>query len=121
MSTQPPNGHHHREELMRVSQANMAVAQPAKTKSASKATNNATSKQKAQMHRRSRTGLSPFSSYALPPTARSAGLTPAPLSLPGLPSWPTNTPFVLILQLGLQLLAITIGIQWLTCFFSLFF
>ncbi|KAI7784050.1 hypothetical protein LA080_010603 [Diaporthe eres] len=34
----------------------MAVAQPTKTKSASKATNNATSKQKAQMHRRSRTG-----------------------------------------------------------------
>jgi C6 transcription factor Pro1 len=57
MSTQPPTAHHHREELMRVSQANMAVAQPTKTKSASKATNNAASKQKAQMHRRSRTGL----------------------------------------------------------------
>lgn len=60
MSTQPPNGHHHREELMRASQANMAVAQPTKTKSASKATNNAASKQKAQMHRRSRTGLCLF-------------------------------------------------------------
>lgn len=62
MSTQPPNGHHHREELMRASQANMAVAQPTKTKSASKATNNAASKQKAQMHRRSRTGLCLFPS-----------------------------------------------------------
>lgn len=41
---------------MRASQANMAVAQPTKPKSASKATNNAASKQKSQMHRRSRTG-----------------------------------------------------------------
>lgn len=41
---------------MRASQVNMAVAQSTKPKSASKSTNNAASKQKAQMHRRSRTG-----------------------------------------------------------------
>lgn len=73
MSTLPPNHHHHRETLMRTSSqthVNMAVAQPTtmKTKSASKAKANnaatttassetAASKQKAQMHRRSRTGL----------------------------------------------------------------
>lgn len=77
MSTLPPNRHHHREELMRASQVNMAVAQPTKAKSASKAaaatttnnsnnnnsSGNATSKQKSQMHRRSRTGLyKPFPS-----------------------------------------------------------
>lgn len=59
MSTLPPNCHHRQEDLMRASQVNMAVAQPNKTKSASKASSNAnsTSKQKSQMHRRSRTGL----------------------------------------------------------------
>lgn len=86
MSTQPPNGHHHREELMRASQANMAVAQPTKTKSASKATNNAASKQKAQMHRRSRTGLCLFPSLCSCLSLLALlGLTPVPLSLPGLP------------------------------------
>lgn len=65
MSTLPPNRHHHREDLMRASQVNMAVAQPTKTKSASKATNNANSKQKTQMHRRSRTGLCLFYSLSL--------------------------------------------------------
>lgn len=56
MSTLSPDRHHHREDLMRTSQVNMAVAQPTKTKSASKASQNANSKQKSQMHRRSRTG-----------------------------------------------------------------
>lgn len=57
MSTlSPDHRHHHREDLMRTSQVNMAVAQPTKTKSASKASHNANSKQKSQMHRRSRTG-----------------------------------------------------------------
>ncbi|KAI0482368.1 PRO1 protein [Xylariaceae sp. FL0804] len=53
MSTLPPNSH---EDLMRASNVNMAVATPVKTKTAPKPTNNASSKAKAQMHRRSRTG-----------------------------------------------------------------
>ena len=57
MSTLPPN---HREEQMRAPQVNMAVATSTKSKPASKASSNATSKQKTQMHRRSRTGLSAF-------------------------------------------------------------
>lgn len=57
MSTISPDRHHHTEDLMRTSQVNMAVAQPTKSKSASKAgQNNANTKQKSQMHRRSRTG-----------------------------------------------------------------
>ncbi|KAJ2899178.1 Transcriptional regulatory protein pro1 [Zalerion maritima] len=54
MSTLPPN---HREDLMRTAPVNMAVAATTKPKPASKASsNNASSKAKAQMHRRSRTG-----------------------------------------------------------------
>lgn len=53
MSTLPPN---HREEQMRAPQVNMAVATSTKSKPASKASSNAASKQKTQMHRRSRTG-----------------------------------------------------------------
>lgn len=57
MSTLSPDRHHHHtEDLMRTSQVNMAVAQPAKSKPASKAGHNANTKQKSQMHRRSRTG-----------------------------------------------------------------
>ncbi|TPX11247.1 uncharacterized protein E0L32_001065 [Thyridium curvatum] len=52
MSTQPPN---HRENLMGASSMNMAAAQSTKAKPASKASSNANSKQKSQMHRRSRT------------------------------------------------------------------
>lgn len=113
MSTQPPNGHNHQEELMRASQANMAVAQPTKSKSASKATNNAASKQKAQMHRRSRTGLCRFPSCALPLTACSLCWTYTGAAFP---SWPAVSSrlhtflFVLTLQSGLQLLAIRLRI-----------
>lgn len=61
MSSLPPNRHHnhhhhHQSDLMRASQVNMAVAQPAKAKPAPKTATNAASKQKTQMHRRSRTG-----------------------------------------------------------------
>ncbi|KAI1162237.1 fungal-specific transcription factor domain-containing protein [Nemania serpens] len=52
MSTIPPNSH---EGFMRAATVNMAMAQPPKAK-ASKANNNANSKAKTQMHRRSRTG-----------------------------------------------------------------
>jgi hypothetical protein len=116
MSTQPPNGHHHREELMRASQANMAVAQPAKTKSASKATNNAASKQKAQMHRRSRTGLCLFFPSCALCLSLLALLNLHRRRFPFLACrfgrLPTS--FVLALQPGLQMLAITIRTQWLT-------
>ncbi|KAI1083271.1 PRO1 protein [Whalleya microplaca] len=53
MSSPPPNS---REDLMRAANVNMAVAQPPKSKAASKQTNNANPKAKSQMHRRSRTG-----------------------------------------------------------------
>lgn len=53
MATQPPN-HHQQAAIARSSSANMAAAQSAKPKSASKA--NTTTKSKAQLHRRSRTG-----------------------------------------------------------------
>ncbi|KAH9909342.1 PRO1 protein [Xylariomycetidae sp. FL2044] len=55
MSSLPPNS---REELMRAATVNMAVAQPTKSKAASKPSNNsnANPKAKTQMHRRSRTG-----------------------------------------------------------------
>lgn len=62
MSTLPPN---HREEQMRAPQVNMAVATSTKSKPASKASSNAASKQKTQMHRRSRTGLSAFFGYSI--------------------------------------------------------
>lgn len=41
---------------MRAANVNMAVAQPTKSKAASKQSNNANPKAKSQMHRRSRTG-----------------------------------------------------------------
>ncbi|KAI1412643.1 PRO1 protein [Hypoxylon sp. FL1857] len=53
MSTLPPNP---QGDLMRAATVNMAVAQPTKSKAASKQTNNANPKAKSQMHRRSRTG-----------------------------------------------------------------
>ncbi|KAI5861773.1 PRO1 protein [Durotheca rogersii] len=54
MASLPPNT---QEDLMRASTVNMAVAQPTKSKAASKqANNNANTKAKTQMHRRSRTG-----------------------------------------------------------------
>ncbi|KAI0013374.1 PRO1 protein [Xylariaceae sp. FL0662B] len=53
MSSLPPNS---REDLMRAATVNMAVAQPPKSKATSKQSNNASSKAKSQMHRRSRTG-----------------------------------------------------------------
>lgn len=61
MSSLPPN--QPREDFMRASAVNMAVAQPTKPKAVSKPANNANNnnnnnKAKAQMHRRSRTGLS---------------------------------------------------------------
>ena len=58
MSTIPPN-QQTREDFTRPAAAvNMAVAQPTKSKAASKPSNNnnANNKAKAQMHRRSRTG-----------------------------------------------------------------
>lgn len=54
MSTLPPNAS--REDFMRSATVNMAVAQPSKSKAASKQANNANPKAKTQMHRRSRTG-----------------------------------------------------------------
>lgn len=59
MSSLPPN--QPREDFMRASAVNMAVAQPTKPKAVSKPANNANNnnnnnKAKAQMHRRSRTG-----------------------------------------------------------------
>jgi hypothetical protein len=60
MSTLSPN--HGQDNLMSSSPANMAT----KTKPASKAATaaaNVTAKQKSQMHRRSRTGLSAFFGY----------------------------------------------------------
>ncbi|KAH8675730.1 fungal-specific transcription factor domain-containing protein [Xylariales sp. PMI_506] len=53
MSTLPPNS---REGFTRPSSVKMAVAQLPKSKAASKPSNNANSKTKTQMHRRSRTG-----------------------------------------------------------------
>lgn len=103
MSTQPPNGHHHREELMRASQANMAVAQPTKTKSASKATNNATSKQKAQMHRRSRTGLCRFPRVLYHSLLALLDLHRRRFPFLACRLGRLPTPSVLTLQLGLQL------------------
>lgn len=115
MSTLPPNGHHHREELMRASQANMAVAQPTKTKSASKATNNASSKQKAQMHRRSRTGLCRFPHVLYSSLLVLLDLYRCRLrSHSGLPYRSPVPPFVFSLQLRLKLFAIAPRTQWLT-------
>lgn len=94
MSTLPPNRQHHREDLMRTSQANMAVAQPTKTKSASKATHNAAAKQKSQMHRRSRTGLWIFILFCV------ALL----VSLHAIPSYSTST----------------VGLVWFLCVFFFF-
>ncbi|KAL1880796.1 hypothetical protein VTK73DRAFT_4966 [Phialemonium thermophilum] len=53
MSTASPS---HRGDLVSGQTGKMAVAQSAKSKSANRATGNAASKQKSQMHRRSRTG-----------------------------------------------------------------
>lgn len=54
MSTLPPNP---RGDMSRSTSVNMAVAQPVKSKATSKPNNNASQKAKAQMHRRSRTGV----------------------------------------------------------------
>lgn len=59
---------------MRASQSNMAVAQATKTKPASKASNNAASKQKSQMHRRSRTGSYYFAYSWFVPSPSLVGL-----------------------------------------------
>lgn len=84
MSTLPPN---HHGDIMKASQVNMATATSTKVKPASKAGANANPKQKTQMHRRSRTGLLPFSWVLFrlsrePQCAASVLLFPSLRSLP---------------------------------------